>query len=1329
LQVRLYDAFGNAATVNAGGLSVVLTQRSATFAADVVVAGTQIVAAATIAIAGATTSVVARLNGVPLGLGCCFNLLTTIGAPSAGATVLTGTGVGGLGSAGEIFSVAASPFDAAGNLIELPEGLSVTLAFEPDTGVCSPCSSALAGEGGLYTVAYSTNVAGSYTVTVTVADASGGTSVQRYPLVVEAGELDIGNTGVSQASGADGPLAAGTTGSFGIQLQDVFGNPVTDSALVTVHVFLSLVSLSQAGSGTVLGVVGGGALTLPTVPAVRHLLELAGGEEGVDNATSSGWARVSSRSLLQATASPEAGTPAVVLSTKNSMIISQGFTDAGLYRATYTATRAGTYQLEIEVNGVMLDMQTPPLSAVASIGISAGPAFSATSSLRGTGLTFGVVGAPVESFQVTPKDRFSNLRFQGDVAADTLSVQLAQGATPFTVSQQNVNATAPYSATIKTFVVTSISQAAYPITYLTNVAGDVVGTVRIGGVGLIGGNPFTATIIASGVDAATSEITGAGLLGTVSQVTTVFTIISKDAFGNSLAYGGAAFTTSFVSLPGGAAQSTISSPRDDLDGTYLVTYRVLPAGFVGDVTIRVRLGGVHLTGSPKVVPVVGGGRTMDPSRVSADGDGLSGGGAGVPLSFTIFANDRNGIQLTDQDSLPAAGNFAVSLIGPGSSTATTPAIVTAGSIPGTYVATYTLDSQGTYAMQIQAQAFVGGGYSGAMTTVSGGESAVVIRPGPTNADASYVSLNDPTVVASGLPAGSELLLKLTSRDEFENRQVYDSAYRSDRFVVVAELIREGATTLTFVLSQTDAEAVLGEYTAAATPTVAGTWTVRTSLGGVTVPFTSASGPDGTVSLEVLAGPLDTGNTYTTGAGLSGGDVGETLRFRIYPVDAYDNVVPVSPTACVVTLVPVSGSGTAVEPITAGSLADVDQGSRCFPDPACAGTAGCPLKVEYKVQSSGQYELLTQLNGVNVAGSPRSVSVLAGEVSATSSIVPLSAASDLSTQAGVAGSFVFQSRDAEGNALTSGGASIEVYGLVEGGTPPGVPGIIEDNGDGTYTISFLPLVGGVYSVSVKLGGENAGGSPIRDVMVADPPVSHALSYTYGAGRTRAVADEETYFYIQTINIFGAEQSVPSLDKLSAQVIPPDGLKLTTYYRAVAPPVITVESDAGVYKVAYTAYITGFRPRGANNDYTVRVQLDVATVVAEVSGSPSALQLFNGAVAAGETSVAPSRASDGSLAFRGTVGEINRFVIVPRDAYGNNVTYDQFNLVNFAVLVQNITGSRNLIPECVVSAGLVLTRNGSGARRVGERVLERAAHGVAPPSRNAGFFRGSFAEKWS
>ena len=91
-----------------------------------------------------------------------------------------------------------------------------------------------------------------------------------------------------------------------------------------------------------------------------------------------------------------------------------------------------------------------------------------------------------------------------------------------------------------------------------------------------------------------------------------------------------------------------------------------------------QLAGVDVEGSPATLPVVGAGRKMDPTKTTAVGDGLTGGGAGVALTYIITAKDVLGIQLTSLDEVPDPSAFLVEITGPGGLSTVTQAAVTAG---------------------------------------------------------------------------------------------------------------------------------------------------------------------------------------------------------------------------------------------------------------------------------------------------------------------------------------------------------------------------------------------------------------------------------------------------------------------------------------------------------------------------------------------------------------------------------------------------------------------------------------------------------------------------
>jgi adhesin/invasin len=81
-------------------------------------------------------------------------------------------------------------------------------------------------------------------------------------------------------------------------------------------------------------------------------------------------------------------------------------------------------------------------------------------------------------------------------------------------------------------------------------------------------------------------------------------------------------------------------------------------------------------------------------------------------------------------------------------------------------------------------------------------------------------------------------------------------------------------------------------------------------------------------------------------------------------------------------------------------------------------------------------------------------------------------------AGSQTSITIQSRDQFGNNRTTGGASYTV--AVTGANT--ATGVVTDNGDGTYTATYTPLVSGADVVTIRLGGIQIGGSPYNSTVV-------------------------------------------------------------------------------------------------------------------------------------------------------------------------------------------------------------------------------------------------------
>ena len=126
------------------------------------------------------------------------------------------------------------------------------------------------------------------------------------------------------------------------------------------------------------------------------------------------------------------------------------------------------------------------------------------------------------------------------------------------------------------------------------------------------GSPFSFKVGAGAAHASRCTACGAGVRTAAWNRPTTFTIVARDAFGHEIKKGGDDFHVS-VAPRGHGHYGTVESVNDLGDGNYAVEYTAAISGRYG---VEVRLGGVHIEGSPFPIEV----------KQPADGSG------GSPLS-------------------------------------------------------------------------------------------------------------------------------------------------------------------------------------------------------------------------------------------------------------------------------------------------------------------------------------------------------------------------------------------------------------------------------------------------------------------------------------------------------------------------------------------------------------------------------------------------------------------------------------------------------------------------------------------------------------------------
>ncbi|XP_038164689.1 filamin-B isoform X2 [Cyprinodon tularosa] len=115
--------------------------------------------------------------------------------------------------------------------------------------------------------------------------------------------------------------------------------------------------------------------------------------------------------------------------------------------------------------------------------------------------------------------------------------------------------------------------------------------------------------------------------------------------------------------------------------------------------------------------------------------------------------------------------------------------------------------------------------------------------------------------------------------------------------------------------------------------------------------------------------------------------------------------------------------------------------------------------------------------------------------------------------------------------------------------------IHDNGDGTYTVSYIPDRTGRYTIVIKYGGDDIPASPYRVRASASGDASKCMVTGPGVGPTVAIGEELGL----VVNAKGAGKG-----KVSCMVVQPDG-------REVEAEVL--ENEDGTFDIYYTAPAPG------------------------------------------------------------------------------------------------------------------------------------------------------------
>ncbi len=329
----------------------------------------------------------------------------------------------------------------------------------------------------------------------------------------------------------------------------------------------------------------------------------------------------------------------------------------------------------------------------------------------------------------------------------------------------------------------------------------------------------------------------------------------------------------------------------------------------------------------------------------------------------------------------------------------------------------------------------------------------------------------------------------------------------------------------------------GTYTASYTPAVAGTDTVSITMDGTAIsgsPFTSMVGV-GEVS------PVRSTATVPRGG------VASPTRIVVQARDGNDNPLSSGGATVVVT---VSGANSP------GALAVTDQGDGTYTasyTPALAGTDTVAIT----------------MNGTSISGSPFTSTVGAGAASPAHSTATVPDGT-----AGLPTDMLIQARDASGNPLSSGGATVVV--TVSGANSPGALAVT-DQGDGTYTSSYTPTAVGTDSVFITMNGTSISGSPFTSTVGAGAASPAHSTATVPDGKPK----EPTHIVVQARDAYGNPVTVGG-----------ETVVVTVSGTNTAGPITATDVGDGTYTASYTPH-----PVRTGKDY-----VEITMNGTPISGSP-------------------------------------------------------------------------------------------------------------------------------
>ena len=940
----------------------------------------------------------------------------------------------------------------------------------------------------------------------------------------------------------------------------------------------------------------------------------------------------------------------------------------GRYIAKYKVLLQGVYVVALRLRGIHVGKMIDecPEADVQCFGGS--PTFGLHVSEPGTGLE-----GLIFSGDLPPSTSVAGLPGTFNVDASDATAQKKFENSPFTVSMS------PVAGGVSSTPQSQLIADVYRVDYNVQKSGLWRLSVTAGGEVHCVGSPFSLMVYAAGAVPLETLITSTANVETLipAAATSVrmaavknkafsIYIIPRDEFGNErvsaeLEDNVRWFVTKTGDSQNAAVQRTATrqlAAGSEHAGQYQALFTASAiSGQDFNYFLQVFVAG-QLVAGEKELPIlvydsVG---AVSPMTV-AYGAGLQGGVAGATVTFTIYARDAAGCQLSE-----GGNSIIVKIDGTAQTTITDNA-------DGTYRSSHVFNDVGSYMLEI----LVGG----QKIKQVGGLFSCMITPGvpaPIRTELersqSWIRMNGIDNAMTSTMSDFQLVLK----DEYGNSisegigleqisvSVSGPSYAiltiQNRYCTDPDQDSSKACARSFGSSWHDND---GTYLVSYASTAAGRYTVSVSVLGQPVfgsPFIREAGPN---IPSVLT-------SYANGFALSRGNAGVEGAFVLALFDSFGN--PIEKEAMVNVTLDKTGSQVS----TTGRTVMMAPGSE--------------YEGYYTATLSGDYQLTLFANLWNIQGSPYSVKIEPGE--AHFSQCHASGPALQSVIAGEVSTFTIVARDRYGNERTVGGDDFKTS--VAG--PQLASGSLVDFQNGTYLSGFSITLAGVYTLTASLGVNQfvfvyplpclaAAISGLATELVKRIPSEMEAGLCRTSKGERWQGGHGCEFFFQARDRYGSEikncQDVPVVTVESESTLGGE----TILYNGTTADITTGDANCqnGYFTGSLARYF-GFPdptackgPCNGNAGITRAGTYSISILVngQTIFGSPfrtvvSATDAFPQSCVANAIHVgmgAKSAQRDS------TAGTPESFLIQSRDLYGNNVLYDPFKPLDvFAAVMQTL-----------------------------------------------------------